>query len=215
MPPSPSLGDILVSDRERNSPILPLLRAPYRFVVLTPDYVPVPDLAIFLAQTRTAAVSAHSLENRLLTATYPRRLVVVHVEPATADMLVLLSDIAAAHGASVFPYWQHADLAHLLDESRRFTRNPMAVLETTPQHRRSDTAGTVLALLQAARLNKAKIRSICHHFKSLRELLQAGPEQLAKIPEFTLESAQRFFQYVGGSVDTDLSTEDSSDNSQL
>ena len=150
-----------------------------------------------------------------MTATYPRRLVAVHVEAATADMLVLISDIAAAHGASVFPYWQPADLAQLLDESRRFTRNPKAVLEPTAQHRRNDTAGTVLALMQAAHLNRAKIRSICQHYESLQELLQAGPERLSKIPEFTLETAQRFFQYVGGSTDTDLPMEDSSDNSQL
>ena len=168
---------ILVNARLRASPILLHLKRPYRFADINADFEPVPGLDIYCAGTQTidtdiprlAKLSKHrDVDDKTM------HFLFVHIYSGSADLLSAYSELAVKLNFNVFPHWDHEQAAYAIQGSER-----------------------VLHILLAAGLSKPKIRSLCEHFKTLRDICMSSVKEIASLPGFSEETAAILLRRLG------------------
>lgn len=189
---------ILVNARLRASPILLHLKRPYRFADINADFEPVPGLDIYCAGTQTidtdiprlAKLSKHrDVDDKTM------HFLFVHIYSGSADLLSAYSELAVKLNFNVFPHWDHEQAAYAIQELQRFSHGPTCSMNITS--RACQGSERVLHILLAAGLSKPKIRSLCEHFKTLRDICMSSVKEIASLPGFSEETAATLLRRLG------------------
>lgn len=190
--------DILVNERLRTSPILLYIKRSYRFADTNADFELTPSLKIYCAGTQTIDIDMprltklpehHDVDDRAMS------FLLVYVSTGSEDFLSAYSELAIRLKFNVFPYWDHEQAAHAIQELQRLTHTPDCSSSITSRnYQRSEG---VLHVLQAAGLSKPKIRSLCEHFKTLKDICTSSVKEIASLPEFSEETAAILLRRLG------------------
>ncbi|EFO64669.1 Hypothetical protein GLP15_1509 [Giardia lamblia P15] len=189
---------ILVNARLRASPILLHLKRPYRFADISADFEPMPGLSIYCAGTQTVDTDMHRLTRLSKHCDVDDKnmyLLLVHIYSGSADFLSAYSELAAKLSFNVFPYWDHEQAAYAIQELQRFSHGSECSLNITS--RTCQGPERVLHILLAAGLSKPKIRSLCEHFKTLRDICTSSVKEIASLPGFSEETAATLLRRLG------------------
>lgn len=190
--------NILVSSRLRASNILLHIKRPYRFANIDADFEPTQGIKVYCVGTRTVDVDIprfsrlpelHTVDDKSM------HILLVHVHAGSADLLSAYSELAIKLRFNVFPHWDHEQAAHVIQELQRFSYgSDYSANITTRSYQGSER---VLHILMAAGLSKPKIRSLCEHFKTLRDVCTSSVKEIAALPGFSEETAVTLLRRLG------------------
>lgn len=190
--------DILVNSRLRASKILLHIKRPYRFADTDADFEPSPGIKVYCVGTQTINADMcrlsklqeyHTVDEKIT------HILLVRVYIGSADLLSAYSELAIKLKFNIFPYWDHEEAAHVVQELQRCSY----VLDSSINSatRRYQGSEGVLHILMAAGLSKPKIRSLCEHFKTLKDICTSSVKEIAALPEFSEETAITLLRRLG------------------